>query len=199
MSRARLLTVGPLLAVSLLAASAVAATSALAAPARTAPARTAPAGTARAGIGAFLRWRPAQRAAGFALLRPTSTYGLDRSGPILVQRCTATGAARKRDVIASYGSFRRRLLGIEQNDSGGPCGNFGAARKLDTYRVDHAAARLWGICRMPHAPRCRARKIWLFLTWRKHGVYYQASSHNVWRAVIVGFARGLAAVRGRRG
>jgi hypothetical protein len=193
--RPRLLTVGLLIAVSLLTAAAITAASALAAPVL--PGRAGQQDSAR--TGSFLRWRPAQRAAGFTLVRPTSTYGLGRSGPILVQRCAAAGEQRKPDVIASYGSYLHRLLGIQQNDSGGPCGNFGAARRLASYRVDHVTARLWGVCRMPHAPRCRARKIWLFLIWRKHGVRYQATSHNVWRAVIVGFARGLVAVGGRRG
>jgi|CZKT01.1.fsa_nt_gi hypothetical protein len=146
------------------------------------------------GTGAFASWRGAQRAAGFGLLQPTRTYGLRRSGAIIVDRCEATGRQSKRQVFAGYGSVLSRMLGIGQDNSGGPCGNFGAARRLGSYRVQGRRATLWGVCGPHLGPPCSSRRITLFLTWTKGGKYYVASSHDERRAAIVGFARSLRPV-----
>ncbi|HEY7145651.1 MAG TPA: hypothetical protein VH637_15525 [Streptosporangiaceae bacterium] len=150
-----------------------------------------PASTARpASTGAFGSWASAQHAAGFGLRKPARTFGL-RRGPIVVSRCQAAGKLSRRNVIASYGSALRRLLALSQNNSGGACGNFGAARKLGHYRVLGRRATLWGACGKHIGPSCSSRKISLFLVWAKHRRYYLASSHNERRRTLVRFARGL--------
>jgi len=169
---------------------AVAASSAsLAAAAQPAPAR--PAGT-----GSFKTWLGAQHAAGFKLIKPGNTYGLNRSGWIIVGKCQVTGELSKRIVIASYGNSSKVFLNIEQNNSGGPCGNIGVAKSLGRYRVHGVWAYLLGVCGLPpDAPAsCKSRDIWLYLSWTRHHVFYQASSHDEWRATIVGFARSLVPV-----
>src|SRR5260370_15339806 len=80
-----------------------------------------------AGTGSFQGWRAAQQAAGFSLLRPGRTDRLGRAGAVISDRCQAYGQLSNRDVLADYGSFLRRLLAIEPNNSGGPRGTFGAA------------------------------------------------------------------------
>jgi hypothetical protein len=187
--RTRRLTVGILLAGSLVIASATAAASALAAPAHPASAKAAPAST-----GSFDTWRAAQRAAGFALRHPTETHGLARTGGIMVQRCPSK--PHKLIVIASYGSYRHRLLGIQQNNSGAQCVSLPGIHKLHTYRVEGSTAHLWGECHVPGTPTCKTRLMWMFLSWHKDGDFYMATSHNVRRATIVGFARKLAKVGG---
>ncbi len=182
MHRMRLLTIGLVLAVSLGAGTTALTPVALAAAAR-------PAGT-----GSFYSWRAAQRAAGFGLYAPSRTYGLRRNGLISVDRCAVTGKLSKRDVFASYGSFLARELSIAQMNSGGPCGNFGEARRLGTVRVMGRRATLYGVCGRHLGPPCSSRKITLYLTWTKHGNYYEASSHNERTATIVGFARSLRRV-----
>ena len=154
---------------------------------------TALASVARpASVGVFHSWRAAQRAAGFGLIRPGNTYGLRQNGLISVVRCQASGQMSKRDVFASYGSFLSgRELSIRQDNSGTPCGNFGAARVLGHYRVQGRRATLFGVCGRHLGPPCSSRKITLYLTWRKHGNYYEASSRNERRPAIVGFARTL--------
>jgi hypothetical protein len=185
--RARRLAAGILLASGLVAAPAAAAVSALAAPARPAPA--APPST-----GEFLTWPDAQHAAGFALRRPTDTYGLTRPAGIMVQRCPAERG--KRVVIATYGTFKHRLLGIQQNNFGGQCVSVTGIRRLHTYSVEGTNAHLWGACHVPGTPTCKTRLMWMFLSWRKDGVFYLATSHNVRRATIVGFARNMVKAGG---
>jgi hypothetical protein len=182
MHRMRTLAAGLAVAVSLGAGAMALAPMALASAAR-------PAGT-----GSFHTWRAAQRAAGFGLNAPSRTYGLRRNGPITIDRCPVTGQLSKRDVFASYGSFLGRELSIAQNNSGGPCGNFSAARKLGTVRVMGQRATLYGVCGRHLGPPCSSRKITLYLTWTKRGKYYEASSHNERRAAIVGFASSLRPV-----
>lgn len=179
MHRMRTLAAGLAIAVSLGSGAMALAPAALASVAR-------PAGT-----GSFLSWRAAQRAAGFGLYRPGNTHGLRRSGVISVDRCQASGRQSKRDVFASYGSFLARWLSIQQNNSGGACGNFGAARRLGSYRVMGTRATLWGVCGAHLGPPCSSRKITMFLIWKKNGNYYVAGSHNERRRVIISFARSL--------
>jgi hypothetical protein len=165
-----------------------------AAPAALAPAAFASAGRPAA-IGSFHSWHAAQRAAGFRLKRPTRLHGLTRSGLIVVMRCEVTGKLRKRNVFASYGKVQHRYLNISQNNSGGPCGNFGEAKKLRTYLIHGARATLFGVCGMKGEPSCHKRNIFLFLTWRRHHIFYVATSHDERRHVLVNFARSLRAVR----
>jgi hypothetical protein len=66
------------------------------------------------------------------------------------------------------------------------------AKDLGHYRVDGVRAYLIGECGEPELPAsCHSRDIWLYLSWTKDHVFYQASSHDQWRATIVGFARSL--------
>jgi hypothetical protein len=178
MHRMRTLTAGLALAVSLGGGTMTLAPTALAAPAAT---------------GAFHSWSAAQRAAGFGLRKPTHSYGL-AGRPIVVAPCQATGMLKKREVIANYGSPLHRLLAINQNNSGGACGDFGSARKLGTYRVHGRRAVLYGACGKHIGPPCSSRKISLFLVWTKSGKYYLASAHNERRSTLVGFARSLKRV-----
>ncbi len=178
---------------------AVAAGLALAVGMGAAPAALAPAAFATAGrpaaTGSFQSWHAAQRAAGFRLKRPTRLHGLTRSGPIVVTHCEVTGKLSKHVVYASYGKVRHRYLNITQNNSGGPCGNFGEAKKLRTYRVHGARATLFGVCGIKGEPSCHKRNIFLFLTWRRHHIFYVATSHNERRRVLVNFARSLRHLR----
>lgn len=209
MPRTRRFTVGILLALSLVTASATAAASALAAPAHplsaskmfastgfanTVSASEGAARMAPAGTGSFHTWKAAQTAAGFSLRRPTETAGLNRAGGIMVDNCPASGGHSKRDVIATYGSFQHRLLGIHQNNYGHPCVSLTGIRKLHTYKVEGTTAQLWGLCHVAGVPTCKTRKMSMFLSWHKDGIYYLATSHNVRRATIVAFARKLTKV-----
>lgn len=180
----RRLGVGLTLAVCLAGSSALTASSALAA-------SSAPGATA-APAAAFRTWRAAQHAAGFRLLRPKRTFGLKMAGAIDVHSCDVTGKTGKRVVGASYGKPGRSLLSIEQNNSGGPCGNGETAKALGTVRIHGVTAHLRGLCGVSGLPSCRSTKIFLFLTWTHHGIFYQAVSDNEARATIIGFARGLA-------
>ena len=182
MIRTRIATAGLALAVGLGGASAA-----------LAPAALASAGSPAA-IGPFHSWHAAQRAAGFRLKRPTRLDGLTRSGAIFVERCQVTGELRKRDVFAAYGKEQHRFLSISQNNSGAPCGNFGEAKKLRTYRVHGARATLFGVCGIKGEPSCHRRRIFLFLTWKRHHRYYVATSHNERRHALVSFARSLRSV-----
>jgi hypothetical protein len=204
MRTTRRLAVGLTLAISLAASSAVTASAALAAPARShpaAPSAARAAGTTSAAAGPafriryFTSWKAAQRAARFGLMRPARTYGLRRTGRIAVGPCLSAGELKKRDVEAEYGRFTGRNLGIDQNNSGEPCGNFGVATRIGVYRVQGRRAVLWGVCNMAGEPSCQSRKIELYLVWHAHHVYYLANSHDVRRKVILGFARSLRPVR----
>ena len=159
----------------------------------TAVAQAAPARPA--GTGSFKTWPAAQKAAGFKLVKPRKTDGLKQAGRIDVLRCEVFGEMSARLVAASYGKPSKIFLGIEQNNSGGPCGNIGVAKDLGRYRVHGVWAYLIGECGLPELPvSCSSRNIWLYLSWTKHHVFYQASSHDQRRATIVGFARGLVPV-----
>ena len=166
--------------------------------ARSVAARSAAAGAAAArpaATGSFRTWHAAQQAAGFRLRRPTRTHGLARAGRIFVTRCEVTGELRKRNVFASWGHVQHRFLEISQNNSGGPCGNFGEAKELRKVRVHGARATLFGVCGFHGAPSCHKRNIFLFLTWKKHHVFYVATSHDERGHVLVNFARSLRRVR----
>ncbi len=164
-------------------ASVASAASAVAAP--YVPART----------GLFATWRGAQSAAGFGLLKPTDTHHLPRNGQISVARCEISKKkASKRLVIASYGTTANANLTISQNNSNGPCTRNGRSKRLGKVKIHGATAILTGVCDAPHLPKCTSVKIFLFLTWRKNGVFYQASSFGERRGVIIAFAKGLRKV-----
>jgi hypothetical protein len=147
------------------------------------------------GTGQFVTWRGAQLAAGFPLLKPTKTDSLARTGDIAVARCEISRKkASKRLVTASYGLTARANLTLTQNNSGAPCNRIGTAKLVGRYRVDGALADLTAGCGRRGLPPCSSVAIFLFLTWRKDGVYYRASSFGEPRSVLLGFARGLVRV-----
>ncbi len=161
-------------------ASAATATSAAAAP--YVPART----------GLFATWRGAQSAAGFRLVKPTYTHHLSRNSEISVARCEISKKkAGRRLVIASYGKTANANLTISQNNSNGRCTKNGRSKRLGKVKIHGATAILTGVCDAPHLPKCTSVKIFLFLHWRKNGVFYQASSFGERRGVIIAFAKGL--------
>lgn len=141
--------------------------------------------------GSYSTWRAARRAAGFRLKAPTRTYRLARTHPILVGKCQASGRLSKRDVYAEWGGAHMRYLALDQNNSGGPCSNFGAARFLGRYRVQGHRARMYGFCGSRGLPSCHSRGVVLVLVWRSGKRYYVTYSSHEWRATLLGFARHL--------
>jgi hypothetical protein len=169
------------------ATSALAATSGLAA-------SSAP-GQGVAPAAKFHTWRGAQHAARFRLLHPRRTYKLRLAHGIQVEHCHVPGKARKRIVDATYSKPGHAMLAVEQSNSGGPCGRSEpAAKPLGTVKIHGVTAHLSGLCGMTGQPSCHSKKIFLFLTWRHHGVYYQAISYYEARATLIGFARSLTRV-----
>jgi hypothetical protein len=153
----------------------------------------APATPERTGL--FATWRGAQTAAGFPLLRPTKTYGLARASDIIVARCEISKKkAGKRLVIGEYGLTPAANLTISQNNSNGQCTRTRKGKFLGRYHVDGVTGGLTGDCGSKGLPSCLSKKIFLFLAWRKGGIYYQASSYGESRGVLVSFARALVAV-----
>jgi hypothetical protein len=167
-------------------AAAAAVSVAVAAPAMATPANPAANGT-------FKTWAKAQKAAGFKLLQPATTYGLRSAGPISVGTCETS--PRKRIVIAYYGSLLKTSLGLEQNNAGKSCsfGSF-AGRKLGTYRFHGRTATLYGYCGYTGTPPCSSIKIELSLVWKSGGNYYVATSYNQTRTRLVHFASTLKKV-----
>ena len=148
-----------------------------------------------AGIGQFSTWRAAQHAAGFGLLRPTKTFGLPITNKISVARCEISKKkAKKRLVIGSYGRTVRANLTISQNNSGSPCTTTTKGTTLGHYVVRGMRATLIGDCGSRGLPSCKSTKIFLFLSWRASGIYYQAMSYGESRNSLVGFARSLVRV-----
>jgi len=151
--------------------------------------------SALAGIGQFSTWRAAQKAAGFHLLRPTKTFGLPINSKISVARCEISKkTAKKRLVIASYGRTVKANLTISQNNAGAPCTKTRKITFLGHFSVLGSRATLIGICGVKGLPSCKSKKIFLFLTWRSRGIYYQAMSFGESRSVVVSFARSLVRV-----
>jgi hypothetical protein len=146
-----------------------------------------------AALGSYGTWRRAQRAAGFRLRKPSRTFGLVRTHPILVGKCQASGKGRKRDVYASW-QRRSTFLALDQNNSGGACSNFGDAKYLGRYRVQGHWAALYGFCGRSGMPSCRKRNFTLVLVWRSGSSYYVAYSHNEWRRTLVSFGRSLVRI-----
>ncbi len=159
----------------------------------TAVATTAAAAPGRPGpTGLFATWRAAQAAARFPLLKPTKTFGLARNSKITVARCEVSKKkAAKRIVIASYGLTPQANLTLSQNNSNGPCAHIRKGKLLGRFRVDGGLAVLTGDCGSRGFPPCASKNIFLFLTWRNHGTYYQAWSFGERPRVLLGFARTL--------
>ena len=95
--------------------AAIAAFVAVAAPA------VATAGTP-SGIGTYKTWAEAQRAAGFQLYKPTTSYKLPNVGHVIVSVCETAGKTNKHVVTVSYGNFNTHNVGLSENNSGGGCG-----------------------------------------------------------------------------
>jgi hypothetical protein len=149
-----------------------------------------PAGQSKDPTARYHSWRRAQRAAGFRLKVPARTYGLTRKNAILVGPCDAAGQRRKRDVYAEWGAGQA-FLAVDQNNSGGACSNFGAARFLGRFRVQGHRARMYGFCGSHGLPSCRSKAAVLVLTWRAGKRFYVVYSSHQWRATLLGFARHL--------
>ena len=150
---------------------------------------------APAGTGHFATWQRAEKAAGFELLKPTKTYGLRKASDIIVARCEISKKkASKRNVIGQYGPTVKLNLTISENNSNAPCARLRESKALGTYKIDGVKAYLTGDCDSRGLPSCSSDNIFLFLTWHKGGVYYQASSYGETRSTIVGFASGLVKV-----
>jgi hypothetical protein len=148
---------------------------------------------AKVHAGTYRSWKAAQHAAGFSLLRPASTDGLKPSnGGIRVGPC---GSPKYANVYAQYGYPSRKLIGLFQDDAPGatPCENIGEATTLGHYKVDGTTATLLGACGTlnPGEPSCHGYHVWLFLTWTRHGHYYQVLTHDESRSKIVAFGRKL--------
>jgi len=181
------------LAAGLAGLAMLAATPALASARTAAAARSAPS-AAPAATGSFKTWPAAQRAAGFRLKKASRTYGLRRTNAILVNKCEVTGKLSKRDVYAEWQGSKRRYMSVDQNNSGGPCSNFGAAKPLGTYRVQGHKARMYGFCGAGRLPSCKSKNVVLVLAWKAGKDYYVTYSNNEWRSTLVGFARSLRRV-----
>jgi hypothetical protein len=136
-------------------------------------------------------WRSAQRSAGFRLKAPTATFGLVRTHPILVGRCNAAGQTGKREVYAQWNGSGMRYFALDQNNSGGACGNFGGARFLGTWRIRGHKARMYGFCGHQGQPSCTSKAAVLVLVWREFSRYYVVYSSHEWRRTLVAFARSL--------
>ncbi len=178
-----------------ISAAAVAAGMGMTATSSMAAAGATPAGaSAKVHVGTYHTWKAAQHAAGFRLLRPAGTDGLKRTdGGIHVGHC-ANYPLKYANVYAQYGHDRGKLIGVFQDDAPGAafCENIGEATTLGHYKVDGARATLLGACgTLPGEPSCHAAHLWLFLTWTRHGHYYQVLSHDESRRNIVAFGRRL--------
>jgi hypothetical protein len=147
-----------------------------------------------AATGSYKTWSAAQRAAGFRLKRPHSTFGLSRTHGILVNKCQATGKTGKREVYAEWDGSQRRYMSVDQNNSGGACSDFGDARPLGTYRVQGHKAHMFGFCGMKGLPSCSKKSVVLVLDWKAGRDYYVTYSGNEWRRTLVAFARSLRKV-----
>ena len=145
-------------------------------------------------FGTFKTWRGAQSAAGFRLLMPTNTYGHVRNGDIGVARCELKKPAGRRVVTASYGLTPFSVLTLTQNNAGRACTSTGKVTHLGSYKINGTKAVLTGKCGMKGLRGCKSNKIFLFLTWTRHGAYYVAGSFGLPRKTLVAFALKLRPV-----
>jgi hypothetical protein len=145
------------------------------------------------GVGTYKTWAEAQRAAGFKLYKPTTSYGLRNVGHVIVSVCEVVGATNKRVVTVSYGNFNTHSLELTQNNRGKPCGDGNQGTYLGSYRIHGVPAKAYGFCNMLGAPSCSSAKIEVWLIWAHKGVYYMAASFNEPRKDLVHFASTLKA------
>jgi hypothetical protein len=155
------------------------------------PAIAAP--SAPAGTGTYKTWAEAQRAAGFKLYKPTSTYKLRNVGHVIVSVCEVTGETSKHVVSSSYGNFNTHSFALSQDNASGLCGNGDEGTYLGSYRLHGLKAQLWGFCGLLGAPPCSSTKIELWLTWGHKADFFVASSYNESRTRLVHFAGTLKA------
>ncbi|HUJ04762.1 MAG TPA: hypothetical protein VLX31_01495 [Streptosporangiaceae bacterium] len=150
---------------------------------------------APARLGEFASWRAAQKAAGFMLLMPGRTYGQARSNKIIVTRCEQGGKVSKHLlVVATYGRKPTAGFTIGQSNSGSTCALTGKSRRLAKVVLHGVTAILSGECGMHGMPSCTSTRIYLFLTWQRHGIGYLATSYGERPKVLLGFARALKPV-----
>jgi hypothetical protein len=159
-----------------------------------ASARPAAVAGAPAATGSFTTWSAAQKAAGFRLKKAKRTYGLTRTHPIIVGKCEVTGKLSKHIVYAEWNGSKRQSLAVDQNNSGAPCGDIGAARSLGTYRIQGHKAHMFGYCGMKGEKSCKRRNIGLVLEWKAGKDYFVTFSNNEWRTTLAGFSRSLQRV-----
>jgi hypothetical protein len=151
--------------------------------------------TARpAANGSFKTWKAAQRAAGFRLKAATRTHGLKRTHKILVGTCEVTHKTSKHSVYAEWDGKKGTFMAVDQNNSGGACGNIGEAKSLGTRRVQGHKAHLFGYCGMKGEPSCAKKNISLVLSWKADKDYYVTFSKNEWRSTLTSFSRSLKRV-----
>lgn len=139
-----------------------------------------------AGTGTYKTWTKAEKAAGFKLVQPGTTYGLRNVGHILVSSCETS--AHKRSVSAFYGSILKASLSLEQDNAGKACNTSYPGTSLGTYRIHGHPASLYGYCGIGDAPPCTSTDIELWLTWKVKSDFYIASSHDESRSRLVHFA-----------
>ncbi len=152
------------------------------------PAIAAPAHPAT-GTGQFKTWPEAQRAAGYALMKPGTTYGLRAVGRILVDKCF--NHVKKRVVTVAYGSLLHRALGLVQDNASGACQGTIVGTKLGTYKIHGIKAHMYGYCDLNGAPPCTWTDIELWLVWKDKTHYFTASSHDFSRYKLWLFASKL--------
>jgi hypothetical protein len=145
------------------------------------------------GVGTYKTWAEAQKAAGFKLYKPTTTYKLPNVGHVIVSVCEVSGATNKRVVTVSFGNFNTHSLELTQNNYGRACGDGNQGTYLGSSRVHGVPAKLYGFCNMLGAPSCSSAKIEMWLIWAHKGVYYVASSFNESRKNLENFASTLKA------
>jgi hypothetical protein len=151
-----------------------------------APAIAAPA--TPASTGTFKTWPQAQKAAGFKLMKPGTSYGLPNVGHIVVSMCEVPGKTSKRIVSVSYGSIIKKSFSLAQDNASGPCFSGAAGTYLGTYKIHGATAHMYGYCGFGGAPPCSNASIEIWLTWQVKKVYFRASSHDEARSNLVHFA-----------
>jgi hypothetical protein len=165
---------------------------ALAVPAMLATPALASAARPAASTGQFKTWPQAQHAAGYALKRPGTTFGLKMVGRILVDKCVTN--TKRRVVSVNYGSFIHRGLGLVQDNAAGSCDMTSAGTSLGTYKIHGMTAHMYGYCNLSGAPPCSSVNIELWLVWKSKSFYYTASSHDFSRHKLWLFADHLVKV-----
>ena len=145
-------------------------------------------------FGQYSSWSKAQHAAHFTLKHPSTTFGLKRNGKIIVSQCVISGKLKDKVVDAQYGSFTKHAVGLEQDNAGVPCSVAPTSASLGSYKVEGVTAHLHGFCGSETPYSCSSTKIELWLSWKRGGHCYTASSFNESRSRLVHFARTLKKV-----